>query len=237
MANSKTLFIADLHLCQQHPDITERFIAFCRQQARQADRLYILGDLFEYWLGDDAIDDIARTVQSELKQLKKLGCDCYFMAGNRDFLLGETFAQSCDLTLLTEPHIIDLYGRHALLVHGDAECTDDVAYQQARQQLRDPQWQQQFLAMSINQRIEFAQQAREQSQQHTASSEMAIMDVNPQAIEHLFKTHEVNLLIHGHTHRPAVHQHDNNTRIVMGDWHHQTHFLETTATTLRLINY
>ena len=237
MPNNKSLFIADLHLCQQHPEITRRFVRFCHDHAVEAEKLYILGDLFEYWLGDDAIDDIAQTVQTELKQLRDSGCECYFMAGNRDFLLGESFADSCDLTLLQEPHIIDLYDRPALLVHGDAECTDDVAYQQARQQLRNPQWQQQFMAMSIKERIEFARQARQQSQEHTGQVDLAIMDVNQGAIEELFNQHGVDLLIHGHTHRPAVHQHGTNTRIVMGDWHHQTHFLEATPTNLRLINY
>jgi len=237
MNQNKTLFIADLHLCQQYPEITDRFVRFCHEQATQADKLYILGDLFEYWLGDDAVDDIAQTVQSEIKQLTELGCQCYFMAGNRDFLLGESFATSCGLTLLQEPHIINLYNRPALLVHGDAECTDDVAYQQARKQLRDPQWQQQFLAMSIDQRIEFARKARAQSQEHTGQADMAIMDVNQGSIEGLFKHHEVDLLIHGHTHRPAVHQHGTNTRIVMGDWHHQTHFLEASANHLKLVNY
>lgn len=237
MPNNKTLFIADLHLCQQHPDISRRFIRFCREQASRADKLYILGDLFEYWLGDDAVDDIAQMVQDELQRLTSLGCECYFMAGNRDFLLGESFADACGLILLKEPHIIDLYHRRALLVHGDAECTDDVAYQQARGQLRDPGWQKQFLAMPIAERIEFARQARRQSQDHTGQADMAIMDVNTHAIERLFQDHDVNLIIHGHTHRPAVHRHHGNTRIVMGDWHHQTHFLEATATHLKLVNY
>jgi UDP-2,3-diacylglucosamine hydrolase len=237
MTHNKTLFIADLHLCRQYPEITDRFIRFCREQASQADKLYCLGDLFEYWLGDDAIDDIAQTVQSELQRLTDSGCQCYFMAGNRDFLLGQSFADSCGLTLLNEPHIINLYNRPALLIHGDAECTDDVAYQQARQQLRNAQWQQQFLAMPIEERIEFAQKARQQSQTHTGQADMAIMDVNNQAIEQLFQKHGVDLLIHGHTHRPAVHHHGKNTRIVMGDWHHQTHFLEATPTNLRLLNY
>jgi UDP-2,3-diacylglucosamine hydrolase len=237
MKRLKTLFIADVHLCQQHPEITRRFMRFCREQASQAETLFILGDLFEYWLGDDAVDDIAGTVQAELQRLADVGCRCYFMAGNRDFLVGESFADSCGLTLLQEPHIINLYNRQALLVHGDAECTDDVAYQQARQQLRNPGWQQQFLAMPIAERIEFAQQARQQSQEHTGQADMTIMDVNQNAIEALFKQYDVDLLIHGHTHRPAVHQHGTNTRIVMGDWHHQTHFLEATTTTLRLVNY
>ncbi|KAA3644323.1 MAG: UDP-2,3-diacylglucosamine diphosphatase [Proteobacteria bacterium] len=237
MTRNKILFIADLHLCKQHPEITDRFIRFCRDQASQADKLYILGDLFEYWLGDDVIDEVAQVVKNELQRLGDLGCQCYFMAGNRDFLLGHSFADSCGLKLLQEPLVIQLYNRRALLVHGDAECTDDVVYQKARQQLRNPQWQQDFLSKPIAERITFAQQARQKSQDHTGQVAMTIMDVNQQAIEQLFKQHEVDLLIHGHTHRPAVHQHGTNTRIVMGDWHHQTHFLETTPKLLRLINY
>lgn len=237
MPSRKILFIADLHLCEQHPEITTRFIDFCRQQALDAERLYILGDLFEYWLGDDAIDAVAQTVQTELIMLAENGCQCFFMAGNRDFLLGEKFAQTCQLAILHEPEIIQLFERSTLLVHGDAQCTDDIAYQQARKQLRNPQWQQQFLANSIPERIEFARQARQQSQAHTGRSTMDIMDVNNVAIEQLFQQHQVNLIIHGHTHRPAVHQHGDNTRIVLGDWHHQTHFLEATPSHLRLVNY
>lgn len=235
-----TFFISDLHLCDQQPLITKRFIQFCRNQARDARALYILGDFFEYWLGDDALDKTAQLVQKELATLSEHGTKLFFMAGNRDFLLGHTFADSCGMTLLDEPHIIDLDGAPVLLVHGDAECTDDVDYQKVRGMFRDPQWQQQFLNMPIAQRIEFAQKAREQSQQHTqkAMSEITeIMDVNPQAIEDLFSKHQVKTLIHGHTHRPAIHRHGEKTRIVLGDWHHQVSYLKVQEGDFQLVGH
>lgn len=229
-----TLFISDLHLCDQQPDITRSFIQFCHNQAREARALYILGDFFEYWLGDDALDKTAKTAQSALRSLSDDGIRLYFMAGNRDFLLGSEFANSCGMTLLSEPHIIELNDEPVLLVHGDAECTDDIPYQQIRKQFRDPNWQQQFLSLPIPKRIEFAQQAREASREHTQSSDHMIMDVNLQAIDALFEQHQVNTLIHGHTHRPAIHNHDGKRRIVLGDWHHQISYLRCDNTGLTL---
>lgn len=220
-----TLFIADLHLCDQQPEITRSFLRFCEQQARHARALYVLGDFFEYWLGDDALDKTATTAQQAIKKLTDDGVSVFFMAGNRDFLLGAEFANSCGMQILSEPTVIDLYGESVLLVHGDAQCTDDYAYQEVRKMLRNPSWQQQFLAMDIPQRIEFARQARTESQAHTQNSSQAIMDVNPHAIDNLFDTHQVSTLIHGHTHRPAVHRNADRTRIVLGDWHHQSSHL------------
>ncbi len=237
MQTDCSIFIADLHLCEQQPHITDNFVAFCHEQALNAQKLYILGDLFEYWLGDDATDSVADIVQRELITLVESGCEVFYMAGNRDFLLGKDYAKACGMTLLSEPTIVDLYGQPVLLIHGDAQCTDDLAYQQARKILRDPQWQQQFLNKPIAERIKFANQARIESQQHTKNSEMAIMDVNQQAIDKLFSRYQVDLIIHGHTHRPAVHRNAENTRIVLGDWHHQTHFLEVTPERYKLVNY
>lgn len=220
-----TYFIADLHLCDQQPDITRSFLKFCQEQARDARALYILGDFFEYWLGDDALDKTAKVVQAALKDLSKSGVKLYFMAGNRDFLLGQTFADTCGMQLLEEPTTIDLYGEAVLLVHGDAQCTDDVPYQEVRKMFRNKDWQQQFLNLDIQQRIEFAQQARAKSQEHTQSSSNEIMDVNPEEVAALFTTHQVKTIIHGHTHRPAVHQNGVLKRIVLGDWHHQSSYL------------
>ncbi len=231
-----TYFIADLHLCDQQPDITRSFLKFCKEQARQARALYILGDFFEYWLGDDALDKTATVVQQALKELTATGVKLYFMAGNRDFLLGQAFADSCDMQLLNEPTTIDLYGETVLLVHGDAQCIDDVPYQEVRKMFRNKAWQQQFLSMDIQQRIEFAQQARAKSQEHTQNSSHEIMDVNPNEIAALFKTHQVKTIIHGHTHRPAVHQDDDRKRIVLGDWHHQTSYLAVDGNGYNLIS-
>ena len=220
-----TLFISDLHLCDQQPETTRSFIQFCQNQARDARALYILGDFFEYWLGDDALDKTAKTAQAALRALSDAGTQLFFMAGNRDFLLGQDFASSCGMEILNEPHMIQLNDEPVLLVHGDAECTDDIPYQQIRKQFRDPNWQQQFLSLPIPKRIEFAQQAREASREHTQSTDQMIMDVNPEAINALFEKHQVNTLIHGHTHRPAIHEHGGKRRLVLGDWHHQISYL------------
>jgi len=220
-----TLFISDLHLCDQQPHITKSFLNFSQTKARHARALYILGDFFEYWLGDDALDRTAEVVQRELKQLKASGTAIYFMAGNRDFLLGQQFADSSGMTLIEEPHVIELLNTKVLLVHGDAECTDDLPYQKVRNMFRNPDWQKAFLCQSIEKRIEFAQNARKQSQQHTQNTETAIMDVNQSAIDSLFEKHQLATIIHGHTHRPAVHQNGQYKRIVLGDWHHQTSYL------------
>ena len=231
-----TYFIADLHLCDQQPDITRRFLKFCKEQARHARALYILGDFFEYWLGDDALDKTAIVLQSALKDLSDAGVKLFFMAGNRDFLLGQEFADSCGMQLLEEPTTIDLYGENVLLVHGDAQCTDDIPYQEVRKMFRNKDWQQQFLSMDIQQRIEFAKQARVKSQEHTQSSDHQIMDVNANEIAQLFSKHQVKTIIHGHTHRPAVHQSQDLKRIVLGDWHHQTSYLVADKEGFQLIS-
>lgn len=228
-------FIADLHLCEQQPQISEWFKFFIRNQARQARNLYILGDLFEYWLGDDMLDATAKMVSDELQQLAQHGVRTFFMAGNRDFLLGEKYAHRAGIQIITEPHLISLHGKPTLLIHGDAECTDDTAYQQARKTLRNPQWQAQFLAQSPEQRIAFAKQARQQSQQHNQATDQIITDVNQQAIEQQFTKHQAKQIIHGHTHRPAIHHHPQGTRFVLGDWFQQSSYLIATPNGLELI--
>lgn len=224
-----TLFISDLHLSAERPDIIRLFQDFLRQQASQADALYILGDLFEVWIGDDAISPELLPVIDGLRQLADSGVPLFVMAGNRDFLLGEEFAKHSNCTLLPEPCIIDLYGTPTLLMHGDTLCTDDVDYQQFRTQVRDKQWQGEFLAKSIGDRVEYARQARETSKLLTQQKPEQIMDVNQQAVNAVLQEYRVSRLIHGHTHRPAVHRHDIDdtvaTRIVLGDWYTQESIL------------
>ena len=235
-----TYFISDLHLCDEQPLITQLFVRFCREKAFDAQALYILGDFFEYWLGDDATDGVSKktvsVVQQELRQLNELGTKIYFMAGNRDFLLGQDFAEKCGMEIIHEPKVIDLYGEQVLLVHGDAECIDDEPYQKARAMFRNPKWQLQFLQMNIQQRVEFAEKARQQSQQHTSKAGSEIMDVNQAAIDHLYSKHQVKSIIHGHTHRPAVHKNNDTTRIVLGDWHHQSNYLVVDEYGMQLIS-
>lgn len=225
-----TLFISDLHLDQSRPEIIAIFRRFIADEAVNADALYILGDLFEAWIGDDADDATGKQFIDAMRPLRDAGKPCFYMHGNRDFLLGERFAREAGMTLLPDPSIINLYGTPTLLMHGDTLCTDDHAYQAFRTQVRSPQWQRQFLSRGIEKRQAFAAQARNESQRHTRdNSNAAIMDVNQQAVEAAMKSARVRRLIHGHTHRPASHTFDltfdlNNapaTRIVLGDWYEQ----------------
>ncbi len=228
-----TLFISDLHLAGERPQIIAQFLDLLRGEARAAEALYILGDLFEAWLGDDAVlPDLAPVIDG-LRALSDSGVPLFVMAGNRDFLMGEGFAAMTGARLLDDPTPIDLYGTPTLLMHGDTLCTDDLAYQQVRAQVRDPAWIAHALSMSIEERIETARRLRQQSQAHTRSTAEAIMDVNPDAVAQAFREHGVERLIHGHTHRPGVHHTvvDGRTveRIVLGDWYSQASLLRCTA--------
>jgi UDP-2,3-diacylglucosamine hydrolase len=225
-----TLFISDLHLEEGRPAITALFLAFLRTRARQAEALYILGDLFEFWVGDDMVTELSRDVAAGITAVRQSGVPCYFMHGNRDFMVGESWTERAGLKLLPEETVIDLYGQPTLLLHGDTLCTDDTAYQVVRAKVRDPDWQSRLLAMSIEDRLEYAQNARDASKQHTSTVCTAIMDVNQQAVTDAFRRHDVMRMIHGHTHRPAFHEHDMGghtaRRIVLADWYQHGSVLE-----------
>ena len=220
-----TLFISDLHLDEARPHIVDLFTRFVSNQARGAAALYILGDLFESWIGDDDDSALAHQVAGALSALKQSGVPVFFMHGNRDFLLGEVYARRAGMTLLADPTIIDLDSERTLLMHGDTLCTDDSAYQEFRAVVRNPDWQKQFGARSLAERRAFASQARAESAKHTASATAEIMDVNQDAVVATMRKHGVRRLIHGHTHRPASHHFeiDNQSaeRIVLGDWYEQ----------------
>ena len=224
-----TLFISDLHLEDASPDRTEWLATFLTGPASEASALYILGDLFEFWIGDDALSSTAQHVAKALGNLGSAGVNCYFMHGNRDFLVGKKYASLAGLELLPEELVIDLYGTPTLLLHGDSLCTDDVESQALRRQVRNSDWQAGVLALSIEERLQMATRAREASKQHTSTSSMEIMDVNRQAVVEAFGRHGVLRMIHGHTHRPARHSVDlqNGTaeRIVLSDWYDQGSFL------------
>ena len=215
----ETLFIADVHLDPNRPIPLKYFKEFLTNRVQQAEALYILGDLFEVWLGDDQDEPTYKTIQTALSKVK---CPVFIMHGNRDFLLGKDFAETTGCKLIKEPYLIDLYGTPTLLMHGDTLCTEDQDYQAFRQQVRHPEWQKQFLAQPLAQRRILAQQARAQSQAKTQSTAEFIMDVTPEAVVSTLKTHQVKQLIHGHTHRPAQHKLtiDGQTayRQVLGDW-------------------
>lgn len=224
------LFISDLHLEDSRPEMTAQLLALLQGEAREAEALYILGDLFEFWIGDDVLSPTAERVADGLKTLSGTGVPCYFMHGNRDFLIGPDYAERAGLQLLPETVELDLYGDPTLLLHGDTLCTDDVAYQAFRQQVRNPAWQQAFLQQSVEERFAIARQARDASKQHTSSASMEIMDVNQQAVNDAYSTHGLRHMIHGHTHRPNFHEHtlddgENAYRIVLADWYRSGSFL------------
>ncbi|TCT23565.1 UDP-2,3-diacylglucosamine diphosphatase [Thermomonas haemolytica] len=229
-----TLFVSDLHLDPERPEITALFGRFLDGEARGADALYILGDLFEAWVGDDDPSDAGAFVADRLRALVEAGVPVSFIRGNRDFLLGQAYAARCGMALLDDPTVVDLYGTPTLLLHGDLLCTDDTAYQQFRAQTRDPQWQAQFLAQPLAARLAFAAQARAASQARygeLAAQGMAetIGDVAPATVQAFFERHGVRRMIHGHTHRPAIHDEGHGrTRIVLGDWYEQGSVLRVT---------
>ncbi len=220
-----TLFISDLHLDPDRPDITSQFLEFLDGEARSAEALYILGDLFEVWVGDDDPEPEKRRAVAGLKRLTDLGVPCFVMHGNRDFLLGSRFAGETGCRILADPTIVHLYGSRVLTTHGDVLCTDDVSYQRLRTTVRDLGWQSMFLALSVEQRLALASEARAGSKEHVSSMSAEIMDVNPGAVEIAMRTASVTLLLHGHTHRPKVHDlvvdGKPAQRIVLGDWHDQ----------------
>jgi len=220
-----TLFISDLHLDDRRPETTSLLREFLRDEAVNADALYILGDLFEFWLGDDVPSKCSVEVAAGLSRLADNGVPCYFMHGNRDFLLQHDYAKLAGVELLPEEHVIDLYGEQVLLMHGDSLCTDDVAYQQLRKVVRNPAWQQDILSKAPQERLQMALQLREASADHKGSEDMSIMDVNQDEVYRAFERHSVLRMIHGHTHRPATHDLEINgksaRRIVLGDWYTQ----------------
>lgn len=212
------LFISDCHLDPQRPRVEARLVDFLDNRAVAADSLYILGDLFEVWLGDD---DSAAAGQAVLDSLRRLArrVAVYFIAGNRDFLLGREFADSVGLKLLQEPQRLALGVHEAVLIHGDTLCTDDVDYQRFRALVRSPEWQAEFLARPLAERRRIAAQLRSDSVDAMAQKSAAIMDVNGAAVAECFRRHRVDTIIHGHTHRPAVHRYrDGLKRYVLGDW-------------------
>ena len=233
-----TLFISDLHLETDRPEIGEQFLEFLAGPARTADALYILGDLFEAWIGDDDPSPYYAEMKAAIRALADSGVPVFFMHGNRDFLIGESFAREAGVTILEDPCVIELHGEKILLSHGDYLCTDDVEYQQVRAMTRNPEWQAMMLAKSVEERSAFARQAREQSQARYGTLNEEITDVNQDAVEAAIREHEVNVLLHGHTHRPAVHPFHVDERpvhrIVLGDWYEQGSAVEWDADGPRL---
>jgi UDP-2,3-diacylglucosamine hydrolase len=225
-----TLFISDLHLHPERPQLTRAFFHFLHTRARGAQALYILGDFFDAWIGDDDDTPLNAEVATELKALSNAGTRIFLMHGNRDFLLGEAFATSAGAQLIADSTVIDLYGCPTLLMHGDSLCTGDKDYMAFRQQVRSPQWQQQILSQPLSARRALAAQLREKSQEMNSLKAEDIMDVTEAEVVRVMSEAKVTRLIHGHTHRPARHPMTINgtpaERIVLGDWHHRAWALE-----------
>ena len=226
------LFVSDLHLDTSRPDTVRTFLALLAGEARAAEALYILGDLFEAWVGDDDPGEPGASVCAALAELAEHGVRVYLMRGNRDVLYGQRIAERSRATLLPDPCVISLYGQPVLLMHGDLLCSDDEKYQAFRRQVRDPAWQAGFLAQSLPARQAFAAQARAASHAHQQGME-TLGDVAPDTVAATMARYGVSLLIHGHTHRPQVHLLDVNgrtaTRIVLGDWYEQGSVLRVDA--------
>lgn len=239
--NAQALFVADVHLCESRPAASARFFDFLRDKVSQAQSLYILGDLFESWVGDDDLAaPLHQSVITHLADLSARGVKIYFMHGNRDFMLAAHFARLCSMQLLSDPVVVDLYGTPTLLTHGDTLCTADVNYQRYRRMVRHPWMMKLLRALPLNLRQAMAQRARAGSEQAKAHKSSTIMDVDPEAVIALFKQYGVQRMIHGHTHRPAQHSMEiqgiHYERWVLPDWYGERGgYIVCDAETCRLV--
>ena len=218
----RQLFISDLHLWEKAPKLEQLFHQFMEQQASKADELYVLGDLFEAWIGDDAIDTMAKNVINAFSHFSKQGGKLYFIHGNRDFLLGDEFLKATSATLLTDPYPLIIANQKALLMHGDSLCTQDAEYIQFRNLVRSEDWQNEFLSKTIEERLKIARDIRQQSSERGQMISEEISDVTPSEVVDIMQQAQVSLLIHGHTHRqdrhPLIINNQPAERIVLGDW-------------------
>ena len=235
----KTLFVSDLHLDEGRPAATAQFERFLGEAAPGADALYILGDLFEYWVGDDGLALAFPARVASLIAGTACTVPTYFMHGNRDFLVAQRFAREIGLKLLDDPTIVDLYGERTLLMHGDTLCTDDKPYQTFRAQVRGPAWQSAFLARTLEERVGIAAGLRAQSEAAKGEKAAEIMDVSAAAVENAFAESGCRVMIHGHTHRPGRHVHRVNghdcVRWVLADWYAGGSYLEATPEGIRSV--
>lgn len=237
---SHTYFIADLHLSTEQPKMTECLLRFLQEQASSADALYVLGDLFEYWLGDDDITELSTNVANAFRKLSDTGVPIYFIHGNRDFLIRQGFANASGMQLLPEQKVVDLYGTATLIMHGDELCTRDLVYQKFRKKARGWWWPRLMLSLPLSMRRSIAEKGRKTSKKNQKNLTLEIMDVTPEEVVNALQKHQVTRLIHGHTHRPAIHdlmvEGKPAQRIVLGDWYEQGSVLKISANELELIS-
>ncbi|MCB1668031.1 MAG: UDP-2,3-diacylglucosamine diphosphatase [Porticoccaceae bacterium] len=233
----RALLISDLHLSPERPDITRAFFQFLQTQASTAAALYILGDLFEAWIGDDDPSPLSRDVIEKLKILSDTGTRLYFQHGNRDFMVGKQFARETGATLLPEHAVVTLNEKRVLLLHGDTLCLDDVDYQKFRRKARNPLFKWFVRRLPLKKRQQMAADWRAKSMAANTNKADNIMDVTPAEVERMFAQYHVNTMIHGHTHRPARHQHSNGERIALGDWHKTGWLVDTANSDLQLLEF
>lgn len=233
--SSRILLISDLHLEESRPDITQALLGFLDSNKSRCDALYILGDLFEAWIGDDEQAPLSDTVAAALKDFSAAGSALHIMHGNRDFLLGSNYASRCGASIVDDPTLIDTDCGPILLLHGDSLCSDDIDYIQFRKMVRTESWQREFLAKSLQERRAFAASARKKSREATANKQNSIMDVNQNEVEKLLRLSAQTTMIHGHTHRPADHEinlaapisgKNHARRVVLGDWEQSPWYAE-----------
>lgn len=242
MAKSdQILCISDLHLNAQEPEIFHAFTLFLHEKAVNAQALYILGDFFNLWIGDDDPANFATLVKNELITLAKSGTEIFIMHGNRDFLLGKAFCDFCQVTLIDDPFVLECFGASYLLIHGDSLCTRDSDYMDFRNMVRNPAWQKDFLAKPLSERQAFANQARQQSKSMSSNKPEDIMDVTPEAVTGLMQERGQKILVHGHTHRPCIHEVELDTgpgkRIVLGDWGRLGWYLDISPGGYELVSF
>ncbi|WP_241576276.1 UDP-2,3-diacylglucosamine diphosphatase [Rosenbergiella collisarenosi] len=235
---SRILFIADLHLCQEEPAITAGFLNFLSHQAQHCSELYILGDLFEAWIGDD---DPAPLHQRIALAIAALPIPVYFIHGNRDFLVGKRFAQQANMQLLPEEVVLERFGQRLVIMHGDTLCTDDISYLKFRKKVHTPWIQWLFLRLPLKHRLKIARNMRRSSQAANQNKDMKVMDVNQDAVTEVLTRHQATLLVHGHTHQPAIHPVTDTSpaaqRAVLGAWHKEGWMIEWTAEGLTLSHF
>ncbi len=232
------LFISDLHLQEERPRLNRGFFLFLKEQAPRAEALYILGDFFDVWIGDDAMTPFHHQVAAALKELATSGTQVYLMHGNRDFALGKVFCEAAGATLLSDPCVIQPYDEPLLLMHGDLLCTDDIAYQRLRRFFRNPVVNFILRNTPLGFRQQLASKTRQSSQEATRNKDQQITDANPEAIERFMQHYTAPALIHGHTHRPGIHQQALGKRYVLGDWSDaQGWKLEVTANSKKLLSF
>lgn len=233
-----TFFISDLHLQPEREDLAQAFSRFLDRELQDNDTLYILGDFFDVWVGDDEDEPFYLNIKEKLRTLAERGIDVYFMHGNRDFLIKDRFAKDARLTLIDDPTVIQLAGKKVLLMHGDSLCTGDMQYITFRDQVRSAAWQHTILAMPLAQRRIVAAEMRKKSLSMNSNKAEDIMDVSPEEVDSVIKEHHVDILLHGHTHRPARHKLANKKeRIVLGDWNKQGWFVKADDFTIKLVSF